>query len=83
MLHIAVQKSRTSDPAISDLPPPTVPAGFFERAGLKKCFPVASAYIARVFDCVMYLELIPFHTGETHLRLECQCECFVNHVRVE
>jgi len=22
----------------------------------------------------MYLELVPLHVGETHLRLQCQCE---------
>ena len=36
---VAAQKSCNSDPAISDSPPPTVPAGFSEKAGLKKCFP--------------------------------------------
>jgi len=25
----------------------------------------------------MYLELAPLHIGETYLRVQCQCECFV------
>jgi len=25
----------------------------------------------------MYLELVPLHIGETYLRLQCQCKCFV------
>ena len=47
---------------------------------VEKSFPTK---VARAYDCVIYLELIPLHIGETYLRLQCQCDCSVVNFRVE